>query len=514
MKSTGPNRMWPALLLAGLTLAGCDRRARTQPLHDLAAPPTKTSEAATPAQPDEAKPAAERSRLADEEIRAAVRHAILIDSVVDAPRLKVEVESGIVTLGGEAESLLARDRAVLIAENVRGVRAVVDRLSIDPVVRGDSELAQDVRNALLFDPATDSYEVDVSVADATVTLTGRVDSWPERSLAADVARSVAGIQRVDNRLEVALSSHRSDEDIRKDIEGLLTYDALVDDAAIEVEVQDGAVELSGAVASAGERTRAIRRAYVEGVRSVSADGLDVQYWERERFKRPSADRRQVDDAALEAAVRAALRQDPRVASFKVRVDVHDGVANLDGWVDNLMARRAAERDARNTAGVWSVYNFLRVVPDAEVPDDVLQQRVADALRRDALLGRGRVQALVSNGTVHLVGTADSAEERRRAQDVVASLNGVLHLDSDIVVRQRLGLLDAELEHGIERSLAWDSQLADARLQVSVDDGVATVTGRVDDVHDERRVLKRVYEAGARKVRDRLQVESRLEADPG
>ena len=89
-------------------------------------------------------------------------------------------------LTGQAKDLLTRRRAVMIAEGVKGVRAVSDRMTLAPQQRTDSEIRHEVESALLTNAATDSFEVEVSALRGVVTLRGTVQSWQEKTLSARV----------------------------------------------------------------------------------------------------------------------------------------------------------------------------------------------------------------------------------------------------------------------------------------------------------------------------------------
>ena len=57
---------------------------------------------------------------------------------------------------------------------------------------------------------------------------------------------------------------------------ILMWDARVDDALIEVKVQDGEATLSGNVGSAYERRVAQGDAWTQGVRSVDTSDLNIE----------------------------------------------------------------------------------------------------------------------------------------------------------------------------------------------------------------------------------------------
>jgi hypothetical protein len=66
----------------------------------------------------------------------------------------VETIEGVVTLSGTVSNLLARDRAVMIAESIKNVRSVINEIEVMPVERADSEIRNDVTASLVTDPIT------------------------------------------------------------------------------------------------------------------------------------------------------------------------------------------------------------------------------------------------------------------------------------------------------------------------------------------------------------------------
>ena len=104
------------------------------------------------------------------------------------------------TLSGPVDNLFVRRRAVKIAESVRGVRGVIDHISVTPESRPDEDIRKDILRALLNDPATDAYQVAVTVKDGVVSLTGKVGAWAEAQLAQYLAEGVRGVRDIHNDL--------------------------------------------------------------------------------------------------------------------------------------------------------------------------------------------------------------------------------------------------------------------------------------------------------------------------
>jgi osmotically-inducible protein OsmY len=447
-----------------------------------------------------------RSDIGDHDIEIAIQNEMFIDEGVASHRIDIEVQQGIVTLSGGVDNVLARQRAREIAMATKGVRSVVNTIEVTPKGRPAKELRQDIERALMIDPTTESYEVDVSVNDdGIVTLSGSVDSWAEQELCLDVARGVRGVRQVKDDIRIAAVSDRSDPEIRNDVIGRLRNDARLDHGLIDVTVNDAQVSLSGSVGSAAERQRALSDAWVAGAKGVDVSALDVRWWLRDDMKR-STEHGVRDDQEIEEAVEMAFIHDPRVYSFSPQVEVDKGVVTLSGTVSNLQAKKAASETARNTYGVWRVRNFLLVRSDAPVSDGDIKNDILKAIRRNPYTSQYDVAVSVLNGAVTIRGTVDSGFEKEEMLDVVTSVKGVLAVHEFIDVGTSWSFeTDWNIKEDIEGELWWSPYVDSDEVHVAVEDGVATLTGKVDDWSEWVAALDNAYDGGARKVRNELEV---------
>lgn len=141
----------------------------------------------------------------------------------------------------------------------------------------DSTITANVKAALVQDPETRAANIMVNTIDGTVELTGFVNTGAQRRDAVDVARNVAGVQRVRNELQVSGSSEvvgaaDTDADITQRVESALQSNPDTQSAAIKVSTSDGVVQLAGFVNSNHQRDAAADTAgSVQGVRHVDND---------------------------------------------------------------------------------------------------------------------------------------------------------------------------------------------------------------------------------------------------
>jgi len=474
--------------------------------------------------------------LTDANITDAVTDELLTDSAVPSYLIDVATMEGIVTLSGSVDNILAKDRAARIAETVKGVRAVVNKITVEPsILRTDWEIRDDVKDALLSDPATDSYEIDVEVEDNVVSLSGTVESMQEKNLCETVAKGVKGVKGVNNEIVSVWPEKRSDQEIKAEVEKTLQWDTLVDDALIAVKVKDGEVTLMGTVGSAAEKTRAYLDACVHGVKSVDDSGLQVKRWARDKDLRGKKYVAK-SDTEIEDAVKDALLYDPRVFGYKITPEVaEDGTTViLRGTVDNLKAKRAAAQDARNTVGVLRVDNRIKVRPAEPLSDQKIESDVRRAILRDPYVESYEITVEVTNGVTDLYGIVDNYLEKSQAEDVASRVKGVIMVDNNLVVQEEYVLFtyepyagdlypytyewywpeprystkrDKEIKADIEDELWWSPFVEREDVEVTVDNGVATLTGTVDSWWEYDAAADNAYEGGAVYVDNDLIVES-------
>lgn len=468
--------------------------------------------------------------LTDWEISNAVDDEMIEDAAVPSGYIDVTTADGIVTLSGSVDNILAKDRAEKIASTVKGVRGIVNRIDVSAPYRTDTEIDEDVEDALLWDPVTESWEIAASVDDGVVTLSGTVDSWQEKELAAKVAKGVRGVKGIDNDITVDYQTERTDTEIQEEVADALRWDAYVDDALINVSVDDGEVELSGTVGSLAEKNRAYSDAWVAGVQSVDNNDLHVKWWARD-------DRLRKDkyvsktDAEIKEAVKDAFLYDPRVMSFKIDVEPDGGYVTLRGTVDNLKAKRAAAQDARDVVGVWSVNNKIKVRPGTP-SDSRIEDNVEDALVRDPYVERYEIDVSVVDGEVYLYGDVDSTFEKSQADDVAARQIGVEEVNNFLTVNDPNGAVydpytddwylydydwyvdtdrtttktDWEIEEDIEGELFWSPFVDSDEVSVEVDNAVAELTGTVDTWAEREAATENAIEGGAVVVDNDLAVD--------
>jgi len=472
--------------------------------------------------------ASPQNELNDREIADAIETECRFDHAINVNHLDVEVLNGIATLKGTVNNLQARNRATKIAELVKGVRSVSNQITVDPpVVLSDEGIEENIRHALMSDPATDSYEVWVESNNKLVTLTGTVDSYQEKELCEVVASSVKGVVDLKNEIDVRYEMERPDAEIRAEIKQALKWDVLVDDGLINVMVNDGQVTLSGIVGSAAEKTNAFYTAWVAGVRSVDHNDLEVQWWAKDEDLRSSL-HTPVADAEIEQAIIDAAIYDPRVAAFNITPEADNGWVTLRGTVDNLKAKTAAEMLASHTTGVEGVTNRIKVRPEILPTDENITNDILDVLDMNSITEAWEIDVHVNNGVATLTGVVDSYLEKSEAEWVISGIEGVNEVNNRLTVNYPYGYYwwgtypyyqlfvsqtategtypnDARIMENVSNQIWWSPFVDREQVAIYVDNGKVTLKGTVDSWREYRKASESAWEGGARSVSNQLVV---------
>jgi hyperosmotically inducible protein len=123
--------------------------------------------------------------------------------------ISLNVENGVVTLGGHARTDVDKDSAVALVSTYPGVKDVVDDIEVDPTSIMDDQTRLAVARSVYGYPSLNKYAIDpakpirISVQNGHVELYGVVDSKADKDAAYLRANSVPGVFSVKNYLQVA-----------------------------------------------------------------------------------------------------------------------------------------------------------------------------------------------------------------------------------------------------------------------------------------------------------------------
>ena len=224
-------------------------------------------------------------------------------------------------------------------------------MMVNGVQVSDGEVRDAVLRKLRLDSRLRGTEVEVTVAEGTVALSGTVGGHAELLAALECARSAEGAYAVVSDLKVdALAGRpRTDTNIAEAVRRTLEWDALLPHRQIQVAVSNGWVALHGKVELLRDRENAERLARrLEGVRGVynmievASEGARVE---------------NVRDR-IEDALRLRARREAE--SFDISLT--DGTVRLTGKVHTWAEKQLVLGALRGAPGVERVQDQLSIDP--------------------------------------------------------------------------------------------------------------------------------------------------------
>src|SRR5215831_14374051 len=145
-----------------------------------------------------------------------------------------------------------------------------------------SSLILTVKLTLLADARLFPYEIEVEDGSDEITLSGKVSSEAEKSVAAEIARTVPGVKSVANKIEIVknlpdILAHRQDDILTQQVKDQFAKSATLKAASFDVKTEGGVVSLGGTVrfqVFVLEAAEAARQ--IPGVKAVKTDKVKIE----------------------------------------------------------------------------------------------------------------------------------------------------------------------------------------------------------------------------------------------
>ena len=213
--------------------------------------------------------------------------------------------------------------------------------------RTDAELRGAVIDELSWIPSINSSHIGVTADHGAITLTGQVDSYPEKILAGKAALRVRGVSALAQELTVhSLYSTVTDTDIAREAAQALDRGIDVPDT-VKASVHLGAVTLTGEVKWHYEREAAMTA--VHFLRGVTGVRNQISI-------RPS-----VSVSGVKAEIESAFIRNAQFEGEHLKVSTDSaGQITLEGNVRSWAERRQAEAVAWSAPGATRITNKLHV----------------------------------------------------------------------------------------------------------------------------------------------------------
>jgi hyperosmotically inducible protein len=224
------------------------------------------------------------------------------------------------------------------------------------------------------------------------------------------------------------------------------------------------------------------------------------------------------DATTTSKVRTALLLSKRASPFDIKAETSQGDVTLTGQVPSAEVSNVAGAIVQDTAGVKLVHNNLVINPQAErnpeterlgarVADLELKTVIGDSFSQSLELKDKHIDVQVKDRIVTLGGALETDAQKSSADQLSWQASGVQGVMNNIRVTSDVATpetADEKIAKRVEFELYSTKAVSLKTMQVTVDDGTATLTGNVNS-RAERLLAEKIALSvdGIRKVIDNL-----------
>ena len=212
----------------------------------------------------------------DSQLRQDVIDELNWEAAIDASKIEIAVQDGLVTLGGQVPYYSEKWVAEQAVQRVAGVKALVVKIVVAPAgSHTDADIARAAENSLAGAAYLPKDSVRIQVENGWIQLSGKVDRDYQRQNAAAAVRYLVGVKGITN--DISIRSETPSAQIKEEIEAALGRRFDAEDQDISGSVAGKNVTLSGTVTSWWQRDLARNSAWnAPGVQNVT-DHMTIGY---------------------------------------------------------------------------------------------------------------------------------------------------------------------------------------------------------------------------------------------
>jgi osmotically-inducible protein OsmY len=213
------------------------------------------------------------------------------------------------------------------------------------------------------------------------------------------------------------------------------------------------------------------------------------------------------DESIEFWVKNAITENPYVDTSNIIVDVSDGIVTLSGTINNLASRKYANLEAKKIRGVLGVIDKLNVTPifrwDMDIAQDV-RHRIVNSVAIES----SNIKVTCTDGIIELTGEVASWSEREEADLLASEVRGVKDVQNYLSLKWNKNRSDDAIMRDVVAALDRDVYLVDLPIDVSVNNGIVTLTGSVGSDYEKTRAA-----GDARWINNIMGLENKLKVEP-
>ncbi len=182
-------------------------------------------------------------------LKNEILYALDQDPEIDASHIGIIVDDGIVTLTGRVHSLTDSVHAMNVTKKVSGVKAVAQEIQViehnAKTDNSDETISVKITKYFERDTMVPESQIQISVRDGCVTVTGYVEWLYQKNAIEQVLRGVEGVTDYTNQVRVQLPN--TDDQMEALISSRIANVDSIDSDGLNIAVHGGEVTLGGVI---------------------------------------------------------------------------------------------------------------------------------------------------------------------------------------------------------------------------------------------------------------------------
>lgn len=359
-------------------------------------------------------------------------------------------------------------------------------------VPADSEITEAVKAQFATNDAVPAENIEVETSEGVLTLSGSTSNLLAKRKATTLAQNIHGVLSVVNNIKVA--AERADDAIEEDVNQALATDPATEALEVSISVQNGLVNLKGAVDSWQEKQLAEKIA--AGVKGVKGANNTILVQTNETRSKE----------AIKKEVEQALKMNSQIRNQRISVSVDSNRVTLSGAVGSAYEKQLA-MDYSHVIGVDSVVaDDLEVHPEyrskmlvSDQLDVLTNEQIKNAIKKaftyDPRVPADSIEVSIKNDVAILSGTVTNLNSKLAAESDAQHTAGVqkvennIQVEKKVVVRPEVPVTDDAIQNRVGLAIQRDPYVEGNYISISVVNGVVTLEGKVDSEFKKEQVEK-------------------------
>jgi osmotically-inducible protein OsmY len=225
------------------------------------------------------------------------------------------------------------------------VKKRVNKITDNKIPSKDDLITDTIKDQLEEKMQASSMDINAFCRDGYVHMSGMVDVLSEKKYAESIAKGIEGVQKIENKITVAMDSNITDKHMQKEV--ITHLQGVSKLSGVGVKIEDGVANLLGTTNTLKDAHTAMGiAAEVRGIKDV-VNNIHI------------TSRKEFDDATINSHVTQALSTTP-LSYMDIAQSVNNGKLTLKGYVNNRNEMELAKEIAMDVEGVTKVINKLKL----------------------------------------------------------------------------------------------------------------------------------------------------------